>query len=84
MNTFEMVDEALSCKGYHDNRDAAMYILETGIREGTLADVAKTVAGRYDMQPAAVIEWFSEVLKCRAQHAIELLQKMAEMAKAGE
>lgn len=77
--TFEMVDGILATKGHHDDRQAAAELLEVGVREGTLLDAAKAVAGRYALQPVVVIQWFGEVLNRRIQDAREVI---AEYQKA--
>lgn len=77
--TFEMVDGILANKDYHDDREAAVAILEVGVREGTLADAAQVVAGRYALQPEVVVEWFGEILNRRLQHIQETLKKLGEL-----
>jgi len=75
---FNLIDGILATKGFHEDRQAAMDILEVGIREGTLVDVAGVIARRYALQPEAVIEWFGEVLNRRIKALQELSDKLKE------
>lgn len=45
--TFDMIDGILTTKGFREDRQAAVDILEVGVREGTLVDVAEVIARRY-------------------------------------
>ena len=75
---FNLIDGILATKGFHEDRQAAMDILEVGIRESTLVDVAEVIARRYALQPKAVIEWFGEVLNRRITALQELSDKLKE------
>jgi len=77
--TFDMVDGILATKGFHEDRQAALDILEVGVREGTLVDVAKLIARRYALQPQVVIEWFGEHLNRRIKDSQEISNKLKEM-----
>ncbi len=77
--TFDMVDGILATKGFHEDRQAALDILEVGVREGTLADVAEVIARRYALQPQVVLEWFGEVLNRRVEETTQLIQKLTKM-----
>jgi len=65
---FKLIDGILATED-------ALDILEVGVRAGTLVDAAKVIAGRYALQPGAVIEWYAEVLYRR----IEAIKKMADI-----
>ncbi len=84
MNTFEKVDNALARDKLDDGRNAAMELLALGATEGTFTDVVQTIADSYKLKPVEIVVWYSKVLKCRALHYLELLQKMAELAVPGE
>ncbi len=73
---FKLIDGILTTKGFREDRQAALDILEVGVREGTLADVAQVIARRYALQPEAVVEWFGEVLNRRIQATQETIEKM--------
>jgi len=77
--TFDMVDGILATKGFNEDRQAALDILEVGVREGTLVDVAKVIARRYALQPQVVIEWYSEVLNRRVEETTQLIQKLTKL-----
>lgn len=79
---FNLIDGILATKGFREDRKAALDILEVGVREGTLADVAGVIARRYALQPKAVIEWFGEHLNRRITATQEIIEKMKGMAKA--
>lgn len=79
--TFEMVDGLLARAFCHDDRESASSLMEAGVREGTLADVAKVIAGRYALQTHAVIEWYAEVLTRRLKEATAILEKLRELTK---
>ena len=79
--TFDMVDGILAGAGETDDREAATSLMEVGVREGTLDDVAKVIAGRHALQPQAVIEWYAEVLNRRAQEATAIIEKLRELTK---
>ena len=73
---FELIDGILTTKGFKEDRQAALDLLEVGVREGTLADVAQVIARRYAIQPEAVIEWFGVVLNRRIQANQEIIEAM--------
>jgi len=73
---FELIDGILTTKGFKEDRQAALDLLEVGVREGTLADVAQVIARRYALQTEAVVEWFGEVLNRRIQATQETIEKM--------
>ena len=77
--TFDMVDGMLARQGYHDDRPAALDILEVGAREDTLVDAARVVAGRYALRPEVVIDWYAEVLNRRVQEATAIIEKLREL-----
>ena len=77
--TFNMVDGILATKGYHEDRQAALDILEVGVREGTLVEVAEVIARRYSLQPKAVIDWYAEVLNRRVEETTQLIQKLTKL-----
>lgn len=77
--TFDMIDGMLARQGYHDDRPAAVDILELAVREGTLTDAARVVADRYALQPEVILDWFSEVLNRRVEETTQLIQKLTEM-----
>jgi len=81
---FELIDGILATKGFREDREAAMDILEVGIREGTLVDVAEVIARRYALQPEAVIEWYGEVLNRRIKALQETSNKLKEITKNHE
>ena len=76
--TFDMIDGILTTKGFREDRQAALDILEVGVKEGTLVDVAKVIARRYALQPQVIVEWYAEVLNRRVQKTTELIQKLTE------
>jgi len=76
---FELIDGILTTKGFREDRQAAVDILEVGAREGTIADVAEVIARRYALQPQAVIEWFTEVLNRRVEETTQLIQKLTKL-----
>jgi len=77
--TFDMIDGILASQGDHDDRQDAMDILEVGVKEGTLVDTARVVAGRYALRPEVVIEWFTEVLNRRVEETTQLIQKLTKL-----
>lgn len=79
--TFDLVGGMLAHQVYHDDRDSVILLLEIGAREGTLADGARVVAGRYALQPQVVVEWFSEVLNRRVQEAQATIERMKELTE---
>lgn len=83
MNKFALIDESLARGPDGDSRDATAELLATGVREGTLFDVAKTVGDHFGYKPEDIVIWYTQVLKCRVQQAVELLQKMFEMSVSG-
>ncbi len=76
---FELIDGILATKGPREDRQAALDILEVGVREGTIVDVAEVIARRYALQPQAVIEWFTEVLNRRVEETTQLIQKLTKV-----
>ena len=78
---FNLIDGILATKGFKEDRQAALDLLEVGVREGTLGDVAEVIARRYALQPKAVIEWFGEVLNRRITAAQEIIEKMKGMVQ---
>lgn len=66
---FKLIDGILASAGKTDDRESAMAILKVGVQEGTLKEVALVIAGRYALQPQAVIDWYAEVLNRRVQEA---------------
>jgi len=76
---FNLIDGILTTKGFREDRQAALAILEVGVREGSLADVAEVIARRYALQPHAVIEWFGEVLNRRVQETTAIIEKLNEL-----
>jgi len=77
---FNLIDGILATKGFKEDRQAALDLLEVGVREGTLVDVAKVIARRYCLQPEAVIEWFSEHLNRRIKGLQEMTARLAKQA----
>jgi len=77
--TFKMVDGILATKGFHEDRQAALDILEVGVQEGTINDVAEVIARRYALQPQTIIEWFAEVLSRRVEETTQLIQKLTKL-----
>jgi len=77
--TFKMVDGILADQGYHDDRSAAVAILEVGVQEGTLRDAAWVVADRYALQIDVIIEWYAEVLNRRVQESLHKMKKLTEI-----
>ena len=75
---FNLIDGILATKGFHEDRQAALDILEVGVREGTLVDVAGVIARRYSLQPQVIIEWYIEVLNRRVEETTQLIQKLTE------
>jgi len=76
---FKLIDGILTTKGFKEDRQAALDLLEVGIREGTLFDVAKVIARRYALQPEAVIEWFVEVQNQRIKGLQEMIARLGKM-----
>ena len=76
---FELIDGILTTKGFQEDRQAALDLLEVGVREGTLADVAQVIARRYALQTEAVVEWFGEVLNRRVEETTQLIQKLTKL-----
>ena len=70
--TFDMVDGLL-------DTESAISLMEVGVREGNVGDVAKVIAGRFALRPKAVIEWYTEVLNRRVQEATAILEKLREL-----
>ena len=73
---FNLIDGILATKGFKEYYKAALDLLEVGVREGTLSDVAQVIARRYSLQPEAVIEWFGEVLNRRIKANQEIIEAM--------
>ena len=67
--TFKMVDGILASARETDERESAMALLEVGVQEGTLKEVALVISGRYCLQHSAVLEWYIETLTRRIQNA---------------
>ena len=76
---FNLIDGILTNKGFREDRQVALDILEVGVREGTLGDVAEVIARRYALRPEAVIEWFGEVLNRRIKATQEIIERMKEL-----
>lgn len=76
---YELIDGILTTKGFREDRDAALDILELGVREGTLVDVAGVIARRYALQPQAIVEWFAEVLNRRVEETTQLIQTLTNL-----
>jgi len=76
---FELIDGILATKGFREDREAAISLMEVGVREGTIGDVAEVIARRYALQPQAVIEWFTEVLNRRVEETTQLIQKLTKL-----
>jgi len=79
--TFDLVDGIIGGLGYHDDRGAAMDLLQSGVENGTLQDTAQVVASRYALQPKSVIEWFAETLIRQIQDIAGTIVKLEEMQK---
>lgn len=84
--TFNMVEGILSDKTVpaapgveHDNRTAALDLLEEGVKQGTLGEVAQVIARRYNLRPQVVIGWYAETLNRRVKETTELIQKLTEL-----
>lgn len=77
---FQLVDGLLADDQGVDQREVAMSMLEAGLREGTLLDVAETVSVHYCLRRTAVIEWFGERLTRRVQDARSILAQYQEAA----
>ena len=76
--TFDMVDGLLATQGETDDRETAISLMEVGVREGTLYDVAKVISERYAFRPLTVIEWYTEVLNRRVEETTQLIKKLTE------
>ena len=76
---FKMVDGLLATQGETDDRESAISLMEVGVREGTLHDVANVIAERYAFRPLAVIEWYTEVLNRRVEETTQLIQKLTKL-----
>jgi len=76
---YNLIDGILTTKGFKEDRQAALDLLEVGVREGTLGDVAEVIARRYALQPQAVVEWFGEVLNRRIKEAQEIIESMKQL-----
>jgi len=76
---FNLIDGILATKGFKEDRQAALDLLEVGVREGTLGDVAEVIARRYALQPKAVIEWFGEHLNRRIKATQEIIERMKQL-----
>ncbi|MBA7680042.1 hypothetical protein ES703_88349 [subsurface metagenome] len=79
--TFDMVDGLLATQGETDDRESAISLMEVGVREGTLYDVAKVISERYAFRPHTVIEWYAEVLNRRVQAATAIIEKLKELTE---
>ncbi|KKL65588.1 hypothetical protein LCGC14_2153500 [marine sediment metagenome] len=77
--TLDMVDGLLATKGFHDDRESAISLMEVGVQEGTIGDIAEVIARRYSLQPQVVIEWFTEVLNRRVEETTQLIQKLTKL-----
>jgi len=80
--TFNMVDGMLARQGFHDARESASSLMEVGVREGTLGNIAEVIAGRYALQAQVVVEWYSEVLKRRIEAAQEISDKLKALGES--
>ena len=78
---FILIDGILATQGETDERESAMAILEVGVINGTLEEVARVVAGRYALRPQAVIKWYGEVLDRRIKATQEISDKLKELTK---
>jgi len=70
--TFNMVDGMI-------DRESAISLMEVGVQEGTVGDVAEVIARRYALQPQVIIEWFTEVLNRRVEETTQLIQKLTKL-----
>lgn len=76
---FKLVDGILAGAGETDDRESAMAILEVGVINGTLKEVARVVAGHYTLHPQVVIEWYEEILIRRIQETTVISDKLKEL-----
>ncbi len=76
--TFNMVDGMLARQGNHDDRPAAVDLLETGVQNGTLGDTARVIAQRYSLRPEVIIGWYAEVLKRRVKEITKQIEELTE------
>lgn len=79
--TFDMVDGLLATGGKTNDRESAISLMEVGVREGTLYDVARVISERYAFRPHAVIEWYAEVLNRRVQETTTIIEKLRELTE---
>lgn len=82
--TFNMVDGLLASAGESDDRESASSLLEVGVQQGTLKEVAQVIAGRYALRPEAVVAWYEEILIRRIQETTVISDKLKEMTKAND
>lgn len=75
--TFDMVDGLLDRRLFLQG--SAISLLEVGVKEGTIIDVAEVIARRYSLQPQVVLEWFTEVLNRRVEETTQLIQKLTRL-----
>ena len=77
--TFKMVDGVLARAFHRDDRESALAILEVGVQEGTLKEVALVISRRYCLRPMAVINWYAEVLTRRIQETTAISDKLRKL-----
>lgn len=76
---FKLIDGILASAGESDDRESAKAILEVGVQQGTLKEVAQVIAGRYALRPEAVIEWYEEILNQRIQETTVISNKLKKL-----
>jgi len=78
---FKLIDGILASAGESDDRESAISLLEVGVQQGTLKEVAQVIAGRFALRPKAVIDWYAKVLNRRVQETIAIIEKLRELTE---
>jgi hypothetical protein len=70
--TFKMVDSLINSNGDPSTKDAVEDILRIGADHDCLEEAAGVIGRRLGIQPQAIINWHTEVMKRRADELIQL------------
>lgn len=76
---FKLIDGVLASARETDDRESAISLLEVGVQQGTLKEVAQVIAGRYALRPEAIVGWYEEILIRRIQETTVISNKLKEL-----
>ena len=74
MDAFLRVEEALSKESR--SKEDALELLKTGIKEGTLLDVAVVIAGSCGVDPVDVAAWYAKYLEDQVKLFTEIRHEL--------